>query len=145
MTDWQVYKTIGGSNWNSFKDGKIDSWFRLSLDKHVEYKDKYEKYINLAFFSEVTPCGVWKGYIEIDLDETKHVNSDYVFGSYVWRKIPQELVKTRLNMLDSSSINQTALAINHEGMDRVDRGEQATFIYQMEENGIKHSWTYKQN
>jgi hypothetical protein len=67
------------------------------------------------------------------------MNSDSVFKSDVWREVPPQLVSTRLGMLNASSVSATALAINREGMDRVDRGEQSTFIYQMEENGIKHS------
>jgi hypothetical protein len=146
MTNWQIYKAMFAYDCLRSDGSSYQKSYKVCLDKHVEYADGYEKYINLDFwFKENNPCGSIEFYIEIDLDETKCKNSDYSFGGGVWREIPQDLVNTRLSMLNSSSINQTALAINREGMDRVDRGEQATFIYQMEENGIKHSWTYKRN
>lgn len=139
-----MYLTKDVINYMSTSSGSKS--VKVILNENVEYADKYANYINISGWTGgESVCGPLTVYIDIDLNKTKCRNSDYIFSSDIWRKVPWELVDSRINMLEASSVNQTALAITREGMDRVDRGEQSTFIYQMEENGIKHSWTYKRN
>lgn len=145
MPNWKIYQTEGVENVAIYGG---PTWFQVNLDEYVEYADKYEKRINILDWSGGSNvCGSLRVYVEIDLDKTKSKNSNHLFSSSsnVYRKVPWELVATRVNILNASSVSATALAINREGMDRVDRGEQATFTYQMEENGIKHTWIYKRN
>jgi len=48
-------------------------------------------------------------------------------------------------MINASSVNANALATTCEMLDRVDRGEQTNFKYEIEDKGVKHSWIYKRN
>jgi hypothetical protein len=42
-------------------------------------------------------------------------------------------------MINASSVNPTALAVTRDLADRVDRGEETHFKYEIEDNGVKHS------
>jgi len=110
----------------------------------VEFTGGYEKSINVYSSNSVvpffSPCGVTKTYIEIDMDKTKYKDEWYVFrdSDYALRNIPQELA-IRRNMTIASSVDQTALTITREGIERVNRGEIGEFEYKMVDNsGNKH-------
>ena len=143
MTNWKIFKTVDGATWRSTTGG--EEGFLLYLDGYVEYSDGYEKYINLFYWSKVTPCGVTKLYIEIDMDKTKCRSSEHVFLSDVWRIVPNEVVaeRNRNAMINASQADPTTLAITREGMDR---NEQREFEYKIEDrSGKTHTWIYRNN
>jgi len=146
MTNWQMFKIVGvwkGNNTNN------ESFSSIDLDKSVEYANCYSKSINVEYYSNSYLCGNSPAcYIEIDIDKTKYKNSGHIFRDYnVLRDVPQEVVANRNAIMSASSSNSEVVAMNRELMDRVDRGQQTHFIYQIEDTktGLKHSWVYKRN
>jgi hypothetical protein len=119
--------------------------FKLYLDNYVEYKNGCEQHVYVRFW-DTTPCGTTiRGYVEIDIESAKCGSVNEIFSSVVAKGVPTEVVqeRNREEMIRNSSANPTVLAITREGMDRVDRGEEADFKFEIEDNGIKYSLMYK--
>jgi len=128
--------------WNDSDGG---SWSSLSLDKHVEYRDGYSKKFQttVSFLPITCARNIGNKYIEIDLDETKCREMNYVFGGNVIREVPWEVVTSR-NMINASSVSSEAVTITQDGINRINRGELSEFEYKMVDNsGNRHHWTYK--
>ena len=117
-------------------------------DEYVEYKDKPTMISDFIFCTNDYPFKTWEigDYIEIDNDKTRYKSIYDVFDDTdIVRKFGSSLTSTRNAMISASSANPTALAITRDLADRVDRGEETQFTYQIEDNGVKHSWIYKRN
>jgi len=150
MTNWKIFKITDLGNAIDFNEGTngiAKRYVQLWLDKYVEFSNGYEKMIRVGRYP-TNPCGITHKYVEIDMDQTKYERSDYTFCYGVYRPLPSEVISERIHdeMIKASSVDPTILSVTRNGMDRVDRGENNKFKYEIEDkSGSKHKWTYKKN
>jgi len=148
MTNWKTYK-IKCINSNSEKVLFNLGW---RWEAHVSFKDENkigeEKLWTYIYCANTSPFNTWQegDYIEIDNDKTRYKSAWDVFNdTSIVRKVSSSMTSTRDAMINASSVNATALAVTRDLADRVDRGERSNFQYEIEDNGVKHSWVYKRN
>jgi len=142
------------ANWKTFRIthtsiGQKEIFFYL--DGYIDYRDANNEpriiLENCSPFNSLEPGD----YLEIQTDRLKGWPYQSTIPHIFARPTSSSSVSssnysTRDAMIRASSVNQTALAITREGMDRVDRNREREFEYKMEDNsGNKHHWIYRKS